>query len=133
MIRNGQLPVDWDDGRFYHQRRSVRAAGCSDTAGCSARFDGGVRRHGPGGRRCVCGVLDELLGHLEAGFSLAVSQQGSKRGQAIVDRDNNSAPGENAEDETLMPAWAKPEKTERYIGEAGPGYVPVERGTAARP
>lgn len=31
--------------------------------------------------------------------------------RVIVDRDNNSAPGENAEDENLMPAWAKPEKS----------------------
>jgi hypothetical protein len=33
----------------------------------------------------------------------------------IVDRDNNSAPGENAEDENLMPAWAKADKSEREV------------------
>jgi hypothetical protein len=27
----------------------------------------------------------------------------------IVDRDNNSIPGENGEDENLLPAWAKDE------------------------
>jgi hypothetical protein len=34
--------------------------------------------------------------------------------RVIVDRDNNSAPGENADDENLTPAWAKTEdKSER--------------------
>jgi hypothetical protein len=31
--------------------------------------------------------------------------------QVIVDRDNDSAPGRNAEDENLMPAWAKAEES----------------------
>jgi hypothetical protein len=35
--------------------------------------------------------------------------------RVIVDRDNNSAPGENSEDETLMPAWAKAEKSGREL------------------
>jgi hypothetical protein len=33
--------------------------------------------------------------------------------QVIVDRDNNSTPGQNVEDENLMPAWAKTEESER--------------------
>jgi len=33
----------------------------------------------------------------------------------IVDRDNNSAPGENTEDENLAPAWAKAEKAEGEV------------------
>jgi hypothetical protein len=39
--------------------------------------------------------------------------------RVIVDRDNNSAPGENAED-NLMPAWAKAEKTECEIEKQAP-------------
>ncbi len=40
--------------------------------------------------------------------------------RVIVDRDNNSAPGENAEDENLMPAWAKAEKSEREVEPSAP-------------
>ena len=37
----------------------------------------------------------------------------------IVDRDNNSASGENAEDENLTPAWAKTEdQSEREVEKA---------------
>jgi hypothetical protein len=36
--------------------------------------------------------------------------------RVIVDRDNNSAPGENAEDENLMPGWAKTEEPESHLG-----------------
>jgi hypothetical protein len=32
--------------------------------------------------------------------------------EVIVDRDNNNAPGQNAADENLVPAWAKAEKTD---------------------
>ena len=35
--------------------------------------------------------------------------------RVIVDRDNNSAPGENAEDEDLVPAWVKAEKSEGEV------------------
>ena len=39
--------------------------------------------------------------------------------RVIVDRDNNSAPGENAEDENLTPAWAKTEdQSEREVEKA---------------
>jgi hypothetical protein len=40
--------------------------------------------------------------------------------RVIVDRDNNSAPGENAEDENLMPAWANVEKSEREVATSAP-------------
>jgi hypothetical protein len=38
----------------------------------------------------------------------------------IVDRDNDSAPGANAEDENLMPAWAKAEKSESEVEKPAP-------------
>jgi hypothetical protein len=38
----------------------------------------------------------------------------------IVDRDNDGAPGENAEDENLMPAWAKADKSESDVGTPAP-------------
>jgi hypothetical protein len=38
----------------------------------------------------------------------------------IVDRDNNSVPGENAEDENLMSAWAKAEKLECEVETPAP-------------
>ena len=40
--------------------------------------------------------------------------------RVIVDRDNNGAPGENAEDENLMPAWAKADKSESDVGTTAP-------------
>jgi hypothetical protein len=40
--------------------------------------------------------------------------------RVIVDRDNDSAPGENAEDENLMPAWEKAEKSESEAGTPAP-------------
>jgi len=40
--------------------------------------------------------------------------------RVIVDRDNNSALGENAEDAYLMPAWAEAEKTERTAEKSAP-------------
>ena len=40
--------------------------------------------------------------------------------RVIVDRDNNSAPGENAEDENLMPAWAMAEKSEHEVEASAP-------------
>ena len=40
--------------------------------------------------------------------------------RVIVDRDNNSAPGENAEDEDLMPAWVKAEKSEGEVETSAP-------------
>jgi hypothetical protein len=38
----------------------------------------------------------------------------------IVDRDNDSASGANAEDENLMPAWAAAEKTEGEVEKPAP-------------
>ena len=40
--------------------------------------------------------------------------------QVIVDRDNDSAPGRNAEDENLMPAWAKAEESESEVEKLAP-------------
>jgi hypothetical protein len=40
--------------------------------------------------------------------------------QVIVDRDNNSLPGENAEDETLIPAWAKEERNGQPVEKQSP-------------
>jgi hypothetical protein len=40
--------------------------------------------------------------------------------RVIVDRDNNSIPGENVEDENLMPAWAKTEESEREVEKPAP-------------
>jgi hypothetical protein len=40
--------------------------------------------------------------------------------QVIVDRDNNSIPGENAEDETLIPAWAKDERNGQPVEKQSP-------------
>jgi hypothetical protein len=40
--------------------------------------------------------------------------------RVIVDRDNNNAPGENAEDEDLMPAWVKAEKSEGEVETSAP-------------
>jgi hypothetical protein len=40
--------------------------------------------------------------------------------RVIVDRDNNGAPGENAENENLMPAWAKADKSESDVGTSAP-------------
>jgi hypothetical protein len=40
--------------------------------------------------------------------------------RVIVDRDNDSAPGANAEDENLMPAWAKEEKSESEVEKPAP-------------
>jgi hypothetical protein len=40
--------------------------------------------------------------------------------RVIVDRDNNSAPGENAEDDNLMPAWANVERPEREVATSAP-------------
>ena len=40
--------------------------------------------------------------------------------QVIVERDNDSAPGANAEDENLMPAWAKAGKLESEVEKPGP-------------
>ena len=40
--------------------------------------------------------------------------------QVIVDRDNSSARGSNVEDENLIPAWAKPEKSESEVEEQTP-------------
>jgi hypothetical protein len=40
--------------------------------------------------------------------------------RVIVDRDNNSASGENAEDDNLMPAWANVEKPEHEVATAAP-------------
>ena len=40
--------------------------------------------------------------------------------QVIVDRDNNSLPGENAEDETLIPAWAKDERNTQPVEKQSP-------------
>jgi hypothetical protein len=40
--------------------------------------------------------------------------------RVIVDRDNNSAPGANAEDENLMPAWATAEKSEGEVEKPPP-------------
>ena len=53
--------------------------------------------------------------------------------QVIVDRDNNSAPGENVEDENLIPCVGEGRKIRSRGGEAGARHVSVERGTAARP
>src|SRR5215471_14847929 len=40
--------------------------------------------------------------------------------QVIVDRDNNSIPGEHAEDETLIPAWAKAENNGPEVEKQAP-------------
>jgi hypothetical protein len=40
--------------------------------------------------------------------------------QVIVDRDNNSIPGENAEDETLIPAWVKDERNGQPVEKQSP-------------
>jgi hypothetical protein len=40
--------------------------------------------------------------------------------QVIVDRDNNSLLGENAEDETLIPAWAKDERNGQPVEKQSP-------------
>jgi hypothetical protein len=40
--------------------------------------------------------------------------------RVIVDRDNDSAPGANAEDENLMPPWAKAEKSESEVEKPAP-------------
>ena len=40
--------------------------------------------------------------------------------QVIVDRDNDSAPGRNAEDEHLMSAWAKAEESESEVEKLAP-------------
>jgi hypothetical protein len=40
--------------------------------------------------------------------------------RVIVDRDNNSAPGQNAEDENLLPAWAKSAESERGMETPAP-------------
>jgi len=40
--------------------------------------------------------------------------------RVIVDRDNDSASGENAEDENLMPAWAKAEESEGEVEKPAP-------------
>jgi len=40
--------------------------------------------------------------------------------QVIVDRDNNSIPGENNEDENLIPAWAKDENNRQKVEKQAP-------------
>ena len=40
--------------------------------------------------------------------------------RVIVDRDNNSTPGQNGEDETLRSAWAKTEESGREAGTQAP-------------
>ena len=40
--------------------------------------------------------------------------------QVMVDRDNDSAPGSNAEEEHLMPAWAKAEESESEVEKLAP-------------
>jgi hypothetical protein len=40
--------------------------------------------------------------------------------QVIVDRDNDSARGGNAEDDNLMPAWAKAEQSEGEVEKTAP-------------
>jgi len=47
----------------------------------------------------------------------------------IVDRDNNNAPGENAEDENLVPAWVKNEdKLQREAEKQAPdGHCHTEQ------
>jgi hypothetical protein len=40
--------------------------------------------------------------------------------RVIVDRDNNSTPGQNGEDETLRSAWVKTEESEREAGTQSP-------------
>jgi hypothetical protein len=40
--------------------------------------------------------------------------------RVIVDRDNNSAPGENTEEANLAPAWAKAEKNESAVEKQAP-------------